>query len=145
MSTVDTSSARRFGSSCPLLPILLIGEESSPILGLLASGRERKGSYTSAFPDLCGYEQLHLFLSLLEAPCGRRGSRRLWPIGTVVLYCVTVRVIPQGFGRKDFQGLRSSMQSDISSRSRNLSPNPEACVSGEITQRPSHARHTQAP
>lgn len=78
MSTVDTSSAHRFGSSHPLLPILLLGEESSPILGLPASGRERKGSYTSAFPDLCGFKQLHLFLSLLEAPCGRRGSRRLW-------------------------------------------------------------------
>lgn len=47
-------------------------------MGLLASGRERKGSYTSALPDLCGFKQLHLFLSLLEAPCGHRGSRRLW-------------------------------------------------------------------
>ena len=68
MSTMDTSSAHRFGSSRPLLPILLVGEELSPILGLLASGRERKGSYTSALPDLCGFKQLRLFLSLLRRP-----------------------------------------------------------------------------
>lgn len=41
-------------------------------------GESGRGCYTSALPDVCGFEQLHLFLSLLEAPCGRRGSHRLW-------------------------------------------------------------------
>lgn len=45
-------------------PVLLTGEEWVPSQGTWLLGQRERVCYASSLPDLCGFEQLHLFLSL---------------------------------------------------------------------------------